>query len=132
MSGVWILGELFEADAALVAAVGGRIKGGAFLIGEGRPNLALNTVSATELKVLSPGAKRRVAERVQATVMARNYEEMKTIIQLARAAGAARLGDFAGVTEVSVQLDGTGPDFVTDDPVIWCGSQDFLVSYNEA
>lgn len=131
MSGVWVLGEIFEADAPLVGWAAW-IKGGAAGLDEGLPGVALNTISAVDLKVLTPGAKRRVAERVQATVTARTYDEMKAGIALVRAAGAAKLGAFAGVTEVSVQLDGTGPDFMTEDPTTYIGSQDFLVSYNEA
>ncbi|KKC27304.1 DUF3168 domain-containing protein [Sphingomonas sp. SRS2] len=131
MSGVPILGEIFEADADLVAYAASII-GGALGLGGTLPAIVLGTISAVDLKTLSAGPRRRVAERVQVTVMANNYAEMKDGIRLVRAAGAGRLGDFAGATEVSVQLDGTGPDFITDDPTIWCGSQDFIVSYNEA
>lgn len=132
MSGVPALGEVLLADAPLIAVVVDRIVGGALADNVILPSLVLNRISATELKVLSAGPKRRVAERVQVTVLANDYEEMDGVLKLVRTAGSAKIGDFGGVTEVSIDLQSTGPDFVLENPIMWCATQDFIVSYNEA
>ena len=133
MSGVEILGEIFAAAGTLVAVVpADQMFGGVIPQGAQLPALELKTISIVQLKTLGKGARRRVMERVQATVFARDYAEQKQIIRLVRNAADGQIGDFAGATDVDVQLDSTGPDFVSEAPVMWMASQDFMVSYNQA
>ena len=127
MSGVWVLGELARAHTGLVTLLGDDIKGGAT---DAVPSLSFTRVSRRRLAALSAGAK-RWTERVQASAAGRDYEEQTQIIDMVIEAATYQIGDFAGVTEVSVILDAAGPDFVSSDPTIWYGSQDFIVSYNE-
>jgi len=132
MSGVYVIGELLRADANLLAVVPpGRIKAGALSENVQIPAIAVTQISGVDRNILSQGETRRVAERVQVTVLASNYRQRRTLIQLVRRACADKRGDFAGETDVVVLTDGTGPDFLSDDSAIWMQAQDFSVSYNE-
>jgi hypothetical protein len=132
MSGVEALGEVMTADAPLLAVVpAARMRGGDLPQGITLPAIVAVSVSGVDRSVITASGKRRVTERVSATVLANNYEELKAIIRLVRTACADKRGDFGGVTDVSITTDVRGPDMRSDDNSIWFQSQDFSVSFNE-
>jgi hypothetical protein len=133
MSGVNVIGELLRADANLLAIIPAeRIKAGLLPENAAIPAIAVTQISGVDRNILSQGETRRVAERVQVTVLASNYRQKRALLQLVRYACADKRGDIAGEADVVVLTDGTGPDFLSDDSAIWMQTQDFTVSYNEA
>ena len=132
MSGVSVIGELLTGDTDLLAVVPvARIKAGAIPQKVDLPAIAVTSISSVDRNILSPGESRRVRELVQVTVLAANYRDKRTVLQLVKRACADRQGSYAGVTEVVVLTNGAGPDFMSTDATIWMGAQDFAVSFNE-
>jgi hypothetical protein len=132
MSGVAIIGELLNASTSLLAVVPtARIMAGALPQNITLPALAVTSISVVDRNTLKDGSTRRVTERVQVTVLAKNYAENGAVLALVRTACASKRGTFAGKTAVVVLLDGAGPDFMDDAASIWMKTQDFRVSFNE-
>lgn len=132
MNGVSVVGELLNSYSPLTAVVPAtRIKAGALPEGTALPAVAVTSISAGDLNMLSTGVKRRVNERVHVTVLAGSYRTRDDVLRLVRMACADKRGNFAGVTEVSVLTDGVGPDFQSDDSNIWMQTQTLSVSFNE-
>ena len=89
MNGVIAVRSLLVADAgvtALVPAV--QIVAGVIPQGVALPAISLMSVSSTDRNILLPGTSRRVAERVQVTVLVASYPAAKSIIRAVRAAAA--------------------------------------------
>jgi hypothetical protein len=101
-------------------------------LGTALPFIMLSSISKVDLNIPAPGVTRSVSERVQVTVVARNYPEQKAILRAARRAAADKLNpavpDISGVT---IHTDGAGPDFYDEDYAGWRGSQDLRVRYLE-
>ena len=130
--GVVIIRALAVADVALVALVpSARIAGGVMPQGTALPYVSLQSVSSVDRNILKAGMKRRVTERVQATVVAATYPAMKAVLQAVKVACADKFPTVAGATEIVVHSDGAGPDFMDDAASLYIGSRDFRVSYNE-
>jgi hypothetical protein len=96
------------------------------------PAISLISVSSVDRNVPAPGAKRRVTERVQVTVLARTYPEVKAIIAAVRQAAADQMPNIDGLFDVTVHTDSAGPDFLDEETGIHMQTQDFRVSFNEA
>lgn len=97
--------------------------------GTGLNNLLVQKVSGTDLRMLIPGEKTRVTDRIQVTTRARD-DETRDLIQLdVGRACSDKVGDIGGAEGVSVISDGESHDFDDDDASIFMGSRDFLVSY---
>jgi len=97
------------------------------------PAMGLSSLSRVPWSELAQGNTRRWRERVQVTAHGATRKQMRAILKAAIDAGDEVLAPAAdGLSEIVVQLDSAGPE--RQDPVakIWIGSQDFLVSYNEA
>ena len=133
MNGAEIASELLVASAALVAKVpAAQIKAGSLPEGVDLPAILITTISSVDRETVAAEETRRTTDRVQVTVHARTYREKRDVLRLVRAACADRFGDFAGMTDVSVHLDGLGPDLMDDASTIFAQAQDLLVSFNEA
>ncbi len=133
MNGVIAVRSLLVADAgvtALVPAV--QIVAGVIPQGVALPAISLMSVSSTDRNILLPGTSRRVAERVQVTVLVASYPAAKSIIRAVRAAAADRMPIIAGLTDVTVHTDSAGPDFLDAETGIHMQTQDFRVAFNEA
>lgn len=133
MNGVIAVRSLLVADAgvtALVPAV--QIMAGVIPQGVALPAISLMSVSSTDRNILLPGTSRRVAERVQVTVLVASYPAAKSIIRAVRAAAADRMPIIAGLTDVTVHTDSAGPDFLDAETGIHMQTQDFRVAFNEA
>lgn len=133
MNGVIAVRGLLVGDLRVTGLVPEvRIAAGTLPQGTALPAIALMSISSVDRNVPSPGPKRRVTERVQVTVLARAYAEAKTIIAAIRAAAADQMPVIGGLTEVTVNTDSAGPDFLDEETGILMQTQDFRVSFNEA
>jgi len=133
MNGVIAVRSLLVADIGLTALVPlSRIAAGMLARDTDLPAISLMSVSSVDRNVPAPGAKRRVTERVQVTVLARTYPEVKAIIAAARQAAADRMPTIDGLFDVTVHTDSAGPDFLDEETGIHMQTQDFRVSFNEA
>ena len=133
MNGVIAVRSLLVADTGVTSLVPvARIAAGMLAQGTDLPAISLISVSSVDRNVPAPGAKRRVTERVQVTVLARAYPEAKAILAAVRKAAADRMPAIDGLTDVTVHTDSAGPDFLDEETGIHMQTQDFRVSFNEA
>ena len=133
MNGVIAVRSLLVADTGVTSLVPvARIAAGMLAQGTDLPAISLMSVSSVDRNVPAPGAKRRVTERVQVTVVARTYPEVKAIIAAVRQAAADQMPTINGLTDVTVHTDSAGPDFLDEETGIHMQTQDFRVSFNEA
>ena len=133
MNGVIAVRSLLVADTGVTSLVPvARIAAGMLPQGTDLPAISLMSVSSIDRNVQAPGAKRRVTERVQVTVLARTYPEVKAIIAAARRAAADQMPTIDGLFDVTVHTDSAGPDFLDEETGIHMQTQDFRVSFNEA
>ena len=133
MNGVIAVRSLLVADTGVTSLVHvARIAAGMLAQGTDLPAISLISVSSVDRNVPAPGAKRRVTERVQVTVLARTYPEVKAIIAAVRRAAADQMPTIDGFFDVTVHTDSAGPDFLDEETGIHMQSQDFRVSFNEA
>lgn len=133
MNGVITVRSLLVGDARLTSLVPvARIAAGMLPQGTDLPAISLMSVSSVDRNVPAPGAKRRVTERVQVTVLARTYPEVKAIIANVRQAAADQMPNIDGLFDVTVHTDSAGPDFLDEETGIHMQTQDFRVSFNEA
>ena len=133
MNGVIAVRSLLVADTGVTLLVPvARIAAGMLAQGTDLPAISLMSVSSVDRNVPAPGAKRRVTERVQVTVLARTYPEVKAIIAAARRAAADQMPTIDGLFDVTVHTDSAGPDFLDEETGIHMQTQDFRVSFNEA
>lgn len=133
MNGVIAVRSLLVADTGVTSLVPvARIAAGMLAQGTDLPAISLMSVSSVDRNVPAPGAKRRVTERVQVTVLARTYPEVKAIIAAARRAAADQMPTIDGLFDVTVHTDSAGPDFLDEETGIHMQTQDFRVSFNEA
>lgn len=133
MNGVIAVRSVLVADTGVTALVPiARIAAGMLPQGTDLPAISLMSVSSVDRNVPAPGAKRRVTERVQVTVLARTYPEVKAIIAAVRQAAADQMPAIDGLFDVTVHTDSAGPDFLDEETGIHMQTQDFRVSFNEA
>lgn len=133
MNGVIAVRSLLVVDTGLTALVPEvRIAAGSLPQGTVLPAISLMSVSSVDRNIPTPGSKRRVAERVQVTVLARTYPETKTILAAVRKAAADQMPQIDGLSDVTVHTDSAGPDFLDEETGIHMQTQDFRVSFNEA
>jgi hypothetical protein len=133
MNGVIAVRSLLVADTRVTALVPvARIASGMLPQGTDLPAISLMSVSSVDRNVPAPGSKRRVTERVQVTVLAQTYPEVKAILAAVRNAAADQMPAIDGLTDVTVHTDSAGPDFLDEETGIHMQSQDFRVAFNEA
>lgn len=133
MDGVTAIRSVFAADDALTALVPvARIIAGPLPLNIETPAISLQSISRTNLNILSPGSTRFATEWVQVTVIAGSYLSQKAIIRAVRhAAGDALYPEVDGISGVTIHTDSTGPDFMNEQTSLYLGSQDFRVKYTE-
>lgn len=133
MDGVVAVRTVAIANSPLTSLVpAARIFAGPAPLGTPLPFVMLESISKNDLNIPSPAAQRFVMERVQATVVAQNYPQQKTIMRAVRRAIADQLYPAVnGISGVTIHTDSAGPDFYDDSYSGWRGSQDFMTKYNE-
>lgn len=133
MNGVIAVRSLLVAHTGVTSLVPiARIAAGMLPQGTNLPAISLMSVSSVDRNVPAPGPNRRVTERVQVTVLARTYPEVKAIIAAVRQAAADQMPAIDGLFDVTVHTDSAGPDFLDEETGIHMQTQDFRVSFNEA
>ena len=133
MTGVIAVRTLLVTDTGMTALVPpARIAAGMLPQGTDLPAISLMSVSSIDRNIPAPGPKRRVTERVQVTVLAATYRQVKAILAAARKAAADQMPSIDGLFDVTVHTDSAGPDFLDEETGIHMQTQDLRVSFNEA
>jgi hypothetical protein len=133
MNGVIAVRTLLVTDTGMTALVPpARIAAGMLPQGTDLPAISLMSVSSVDRNIPAPGPKRRVTERVQLTVLAASYRQVKAILAAVRRAAADHMPTIGGLFDVTVHTDSVGPDFLDEETGIYMQSQDLRVSFNEA
>jgi hypothetical protein len=91
--------------------------------------LQVSRVPITEM--LTEESVRLWRGRVQVTVFANSYTDMRSVLALVRGALPRSRGTVNGVKVESVLLDNEGPDMADEDSGIFLGSVDVTVTFNE-
>lgn len=132
MDGVAVVRQLLVADADLLELVPtSRIQAGALPQGVALPALSITTVSSVDRNLMNALDYRHVSERVQVSVLAATYPQMKQVLRAVRVAAADQFPTVTGLLHVTVHTDGLGPDFMNESASIYVTSQDFRVTYSE-
>ena len=133
MNGVIAVRTLLVTDTGMTALVPpARIAAGMLPQGTDLPAISLMSVSSIDRNIPAPGPKRRVTERVQVTVLAATYRQVKAILAAVRKASADQMPIIDGLFDVTVHTDSAGPDFLDEETGIHMQTQDLRVSFNEA
>ena len=133
MNGVIAVRTLLVTDTGMTALVPeARIAAGMLPQGTDLPAISLMSVSSVDRNISAPGPKRRVTERVQVTVLAATYRQVKAILAAVRRAAADQMPTIDGLFDLTVHTDTAGPDFLDKETGIHMQSQDLRVSFNEA
>ena len=133
MNGVIAVRILLVTDTGMTALVPpARIAAGMLPQGTDLPAISLMSVSSIDRNIPAPGPKRRVTERVQVTVLAATYRQVKAILAAVRKAAADQMPTIDGLFDVTVHTDSAGPDFLDEETGIHMQTQDLRVSFNEA
>ena len=133
MNGVIAVRILLVTDTGMTALVPpARIAAGMLPQGMDLPAISLMSVSSVDRNVPAPGPKRRVTERVQVTVLAATYRQVKAILAAVRKAATDQMPTIDGLFDVTVHTDSAGPDFLDEETGIHMQTQDLRVSFNEA
>jgi len=133
MNGIIAVRLVLVGDTGVTALVPpARIAAGMLPQGTDLPAISLMSVSSVDRNIPAPGPKRRVTERVQVTVLAATYREVKAILAAVRKAAADQMPTIDGLFDVTVHTDSAGPDFLDEETGIHMQTQDLRVSFNEA
>ena len=133
MNGVIAVRTLLVTDTGMTALVPpARIAAGMLPQGTDLPAISLMSVSSVDRNIPAPGPKRRVTERVQVTVLAATYRQVKAILAAVRKAAPDQMHTIDGLFDVTVHTDSAGPDFLDEETGIHMQTQDLRVSFNEA
>lgn len=132
MSAIKIIRSLLVSDTDLVALVpSSRIVAGIPAQGMALPLLSLTEISRVDRNLIKGSSTSRSTSRVQVTVMAASYPAQKALLAAVRHAARSKVGDLSGLINVSVLLDGTGPDFMDNETAIYQQGQDFMITFTE-
>lgn len=132
MSDVIVTRYLLANNAPVVAVVPAtKIMAGDIPQGTVLPAIAVSHVSTLRRHAVAGTATEFCAARVQVTVMAATYPQVKSILTLVRAALPRSRGTVNGVAVDSILSDIEGPDFKDDETGAYMQSNDFIVKFNE-
>lgn len=133
MSGVNIIFSLLCASSELLEAVPKpQIRPGVLPDDTPLPALGLSVVSGIDRNLANPASRIFVTQRVQVTVLARNYTDQQAVMKLVRKACRDQHGTIAGFAGASVLTDGAGPDHQFGELAgIYMQTQDFTVTFSE-
>ncbi|MEQ8409126.1 MAG: hypothetical protein RKH07_12705 [Gammaproteobacteria bacterium] len=131
MSGVSIVRYLLANHSALTDVVPAlRIRGGDLPQGLAMPAIAVNKIGGQQennLAMDSPSY--LVTQRIQVTVLAKNYDQVQSILPLVLSACPLSRGTINGHTCEGVIPDTEGPDLYDRELDLHSQTQDFMVSF---
>lgn len=132
MADVHVVRYLLAHNAGVTAVVPAtRIVGGPLPQGTTLPAIAVTHISTTRMNMVAATSVRLATARVQVTVFAATYPQVKDILALVRTALPRSRGTVDGVAVDSIVSDVEGPDFRDDAEGIYMQSHDFTVVFNE-
>ena len=129
MSGVAIARALLSDDYDISQEVT-VISGGVLPINTVLPAISIRQISGYEFDTINRIGTQNITERVQVTVLARNYVEQKNIIELIRNAMIQKRGYVNGFLVENIRQDLDGPDLYTESPEVYEQSIDYIVRFN--
>jgi len=131
MSAEKVIYYLMSSDTELLKKVPKtRIYPSLIPLGTTLPAIAYMLVSTVEQTAIGLTTNRR-RSRVQITVAATSYPQVKQIMALVEAACNHKQGTFNGVNTDSVILDSIGTDFRDDELGIHYSTIDFRIAYGD-
>lgn len=133
MSAVLVMMKLLQAYPPLIALVpASRMFAGTVVQEEVLPAIGVREISRNEFPTVSQAeASSLIRARVQVTVHAKDYRNLKDILLAAKLGPGVQSGVIGGVRVRSVRRDDVGPDLSDDDAGIYRQSRDFMVRYIE-
>ena len=136
MSGVAIILAKLKAHAPLAAVVPtARMEAGDLPLKTILPAISVVQVSSTERWTVDMAASPVLTQdRVQVTVLAKTYPQLRQALRLVRQAcpqtrGVLQVSDTVSFTVDSILPDVEGPDFFDADVAFAGGTRDFLVTW---
>lgn len=130
MNGATTVYQLIAGASAVTALVPvDQIVTGILPQGTPLPAISIGEVSESDLETIAPGAYRMTTERIQVTVMARNYDALTAAMKQVKSACDAKSPAVSGIENVIVRTLSKGPYFTNDEASIHMRTQDFRVSY---
>lgn len=129
MSGVAIARALLSDDYDISQEVT-VISGGVLPINTVLPAISIRQISGYEFDTINRIGTQNVTERIQVTVLARNYLEQKNIIELIRNAMIQKRGYVNGFLVENIRQDLDGPDLYTESPEVYEQSIDYIIRFN--
>lgn len=134
MSGTAIIRALLAAHSPLTALVPtANIRAGILPQNTVLPAVGASTVSENEQETMArnlPG--KMIRERVQVTVLAKDYETMKRVMKATALGPGTFAGQINGYYVRSILPWGVGPEIPPGDDKIYEQSRDFMVTFIEA
>jgi hypothetical protein len=123
--------NLLSTNAPLIAVVPViRIYPGLIPLNATLPAIAYNHISTVQDTSIGLTAL-KTRSRVQVTVAAKTYPEIKSIVKLVKTACNNKQGTFNTVKTDSVILENVGADYRDDSAGIYYGTIDFRVNYDD-
>jgi hypothetical protein len=134
MSGVAIVRALLASTPAITALVpASRIIAGFADQALVRPLITVTQVSASEVPTVGRRLSvKMIRERVQVTVLADKYLDLKKIMKAAALGAGVHGGVVVGIVVKSVMPENVGPEIPPGDDKIFEQSRDFMVTFVEA
>ena len=129
MSGVAIARALLSDDYDISQEVT-VISGGVLPINTVLPAISIRQISGYEFDTINRIGAQNVTERIQVTVLARNYLEQKNIIELIRNSMIQKRGYVNGFLVENIRQDLDGPDLYTESPEVYEQSIDYIIRFN--
>lgn len=132
MSGTLIVRTLLVADAPLLAVPVSAtwIRAGVDLpLKTESPAILVLGVGSVPFNRIKAGATQIHSERVQVYVLSRDYEQIKTILRLVRAAVLDTHGTVAGFNVIDITLDVESPELRDEPTGLMAQSRDFIVRW---
>jgi hypothetical protein len=123
--------NLLSTNAPLIAVVPViRIYPGLIPLNATLPAIAYNHISTVQDTSIGLTTL-KTRSRVQVTVAAKTYPEIKSIVKLVKTACNNKQGTFNNVKTDSVVLENIGADYRDDSAGIYYGTIDFRVNYDD-
>lgn len=130
-AGVKAVRYLLAQNAPLTAVVrDDEIMAGPLPQGIPMPAISVKQVSRVEPQMVDARGG-LVQYRVQVTVMASRYPQLRQVLDLVRAALPRTRGTVSGISVDALIPDTEGPDFADEESGIFFGSHDFMVTCAE-
>lgn len=123
---------LLSNDSGVAALIAGRIYPGRLPQNTAMPALSYELVSGVDVSPINAQAGGvLLRSRVQVTGFAKNYSELKALLEAVRKALLFQSGLIAGVRVIGITRELIGPDLREDDLGLYLQSVDYLITHDE-